>query len=81
MRIDLEHGGRRPWYLELVLAIAGRFIGIKPGPPLLMTYRPEFMGAELRGYILRGISRSGPWSKGEAELFAAFVSDLNTCHF
>lgn len=82
MRIDLEHGGRRPWYLDLALHLARLVIGVKPPPTLVMTYRPDFFPRELRGYILRGVSHSrGAWTKGEAELFAAFVSDLNTCHF
>lgn len=81
MRIDLEHGGRRPWYLKLALAVAKRVIGVKPGPPLAISYRPDLFPAPMRSYILRGVSHSGPWAKGEAELFAAFVSNLNACHF
>lgn len=81
MRIDLEHGGRRPWYLKLALFVAGLVVGTKPPPPLAVSYRVDLFPAQLRAYILRGVSYSGPWSKGESELFAAFVSDLNTCHF
>lgn len=81
MRIDLEHGGRRPWYLELGLWIASKVIGVKPPPPLAITYRPDLLRAPLRRYIMRGTSNAGAWTKGESELFAAFVSDLNTCHF
>lgn len=81
MRIDLEHGGRRPWFIKLALALAARVIGTTPPPPLAMTYRPDLLRPGLRRYILRGVSAHGSWTKGEAELFAAFVSDLNTCHF
>jgi hypothetical protein len=82
MRIDLEHGGRRPWYLKLGLIVAKLVIGAKPPPMMTMTYRPDLFPRALRGYILRGVSHDlGAWTKGEAELMAAFVSDLNTCHF
>lgn len=81
MRIDLEHGGRRPWYLNLGLGVMKLVIGIKPGPVLALSYRGDLLDARLRSYILRGVSSAGPWSKGEAELFAAFISNLNTCHF
>ncbi|MCB9748661.1 MAG: hypothetical protein H6713_01510 [Myxococcales bacterium] len=82
MRIDLEGGGRRPWYLKLVMFVAKRALGFLPPPILAVTYRPALMRPELRRYVLRGVSsRGASWSKGEAELFAAFVSNLNTCHF
>ncbi len=44
-------------------------------------YRPNFFGRPFLAVIqsvLRGHSR---WSVGERELFAAFVSKLNQCHF
>jgi hypothetical protein len=81
MRIDLEQGGRRPWFMKLGLAVAERVIGVKPPPMLTVSYRPDLFVAPLRRYVLRGVSRASAWSKGESELFAAFVSNLNTCHF
>jgi hypothetical protein len=81
MRIDLEHSEHRPRSARLVLALVRRVIGIKPGPMLALTYRPELFSAALRRYLARGVAHAGPWSKGEAELFAAFVSNLNTCRF
>lgn len=81
MRIDLEHGQRRPWTLRVVLWVVRRLVGIVPGPMLVMSYRPELMSRALRRYVLRAMRASRAWSKGEAELMASFVSDLNRCHF
>jgi hypothetical protein len=46
-----------------------------------MTYRPDLLNKDLAGRIQRAMHGSGGWSKGEAELFAAFVSKLNSCNF
>jgi len=81
MRIDLLHGGRRPLHVRLSLALFKLRAGIYPGPPLALTYRPDLLNKDLNGYILRGMHGSGGWSRGDAELFAAFVSRLNSCNF
>ncbi|HSO00406.1 MAG TPA: hypothetical protein VLS89_19070 [Candidatus Nanopelagicales bacterium] len=81
MRIDLMSGGRRPWPLLIALRLLTRYIGIAPGPMVTISYRPDLVDTSLASYLLRGVSDAGPWTKGETELFAAFVSDLNQCHF
>lgn len=81
MRIDLEHGKRRPWPLRAALWVVRRLVGIVPGPLLAMSYRPDIMSPAMRRYMLRAMRASRAWSKGEAELLAAFVSNLNRCHF
>lgn len=81
MRIDLARSNHRPRPVALVLAVVSRVMGLELGPPLALTYRPDLFDSTMNGYILRGVAYSGPWSKGESELFAAFVSNLNTCHF
>jgi hypothetical protein len=46
-----------------------------------LRYRPEVFGAPHSAHthaVMRGPSE---WSIGERELFAAFVSRLNQCHF
>ena len=51
-------------------------------PVQAMTFRPDLLNKDLRDYVLRGANPGkSAWGKGESELFAAFVSDLNTCHF
>lgn len=81
MRIDLMNGGRRPWRMRLGLRLIKWRTGVYPGPPLTLSYRPDLFHKDLMGYLLRGMSGSGGWSKGAAELFGAFVSNLNSCHF
>ena len=81
MRVNLMVGGTRPWYVRLFLHIAKARIGIFPGPPLALTYRPDLWARELLGYVLQGSKGAGGWGRGNAELFSAFVSKLNSCGF
>ena len=81
MRLDLVHSPKRPWYMQLGLRLARWRLGVYPGPPLAMSYRPDLFHRAFVGYTMRGASGYGGWTKGEAELFASFVSNLNECHF
>ena len=81
MRIDMYRGGKRPWFMGVFLQIMKWRIGMVPGPPLAITYRPDLFHKTFVGYIMRAMHGSGGWDKGHAEMFGAFVSHLNTCHF
>lgn len=81
MRIDLTRGGNRKWWMRLGLTLVRWRLGVVPAPPLTISYRPDLFDRDFVGYVLRAVSGQGPWNKGEAELFATFVSDLNSCHF
>lgn len=81
MRLDLLSGGKRPWWLRLGFALARWRLGVIPGPTVFITYRPDLVSARFRGYLMRPMCGRGSWTRGEAELMAAFVSKLNTCHF
>lgn len=55
--------------------------GHAPGVVRTLFYRKAFFGrpfSELTQQVMRGPS---PWTVGERELFAAFVSRLNQCVF
>lgn len=80
MRIDLE-GGRRPWPMRAMLWLVRSTVGMVPGPMLVMSRRPDLMTGSLRRYVMRAAAGNDQWSRGETELMAAFVSDLNRCHF
>ena len=81
MRIDLFQGGRRPLTARLILALFNLRAGIYPGPPLVLTYRPDFLTQDLNDYLFWGMYGLRGWRRGDVELFAAFVSSLNSCNF
>ncbi len=81
MRINLFKGGKRPLFARLGLEFFRLRTGVVLGPVATLTYRPDLLGKEIRNYSLNAMHGSGGWSKGEAELFAAFVSRLNSCSF
>ncbi|KAA3655742.1 MAG: hypothetical protein DWQ04_33085 [Chloroflexi bacterium] len=81
MRIDLFRGGKRPFPIRIALTLFKLRAGAYPGPPVAITYRPDLLTKDLGNYISRGMHGSGGWSKGEAEMFAAFTSSLNSCQF
>ncbi len=81
MRIDLAETPKRPWPIRVGLALTKLYVGVIPPPQLFVTYPSALMDRSLLRYMMRGTSARGPWTKGESELFAAFVSDLNACHF
>lgn len=81
MRIDLSTGGRRPWYASLALTLARWFVGVDSGPPTVLSYRPDLFGRSFTQYILHAARASSSWNKGQIEMFSAFVSKLNRCHF
>jgi hypothetical protein len=66
---------------KLFLGVMRVMAGHAPGVVRTLRYRKEFFGrpfSELTQRVMRGPS---PWSVGERELFAAFVSRLNQCVF
>ena len=64
-----------------MLGLMRVFAGHAPGVVRTLLYRKEFFGrpwSELTQQVMRGPS---PWTVGERETFAAFVSQLNKCVF
>ncbi len=81
MRIDLVHGARRPLPMRMVFWLIRRYIDHVPGPLLAMTHRPQFVPMGLWGFVSESLGKNLSWKRGDAELFGAFVSNLNRCHF
>ena len=66
---------------RVMLAVMRVMAGHAPGVVRTLLYRKAFFGrhfSELTQQVMRGPS---PWSVGEREIFAAFVSRLNQCVF
>ena len=80
MRLQRVHRGH-PLADKLKLVAMRLFAGHAPGVVRTLLYRKSFFGgkfSELTQQVMRGPS---PWSVGEREIFAAFVSRLNQCVF
>lgn len=80
MRLARVHRGH-PFADKLKLTAMRIVAGHAPGVVRTLLYRKSFFGgkfSELTQQVMRGPS---PWSVGERELFAAFVSRLNQCIF
>ena len=80
MRLQRVHRGHT--LSDKLKLVAMRIMaGHAPGVVRTLLYRKKFFGekfSELTQEVMRGPS---PWSVGERELFAAFVSRLNQCVF
>jgi hypothetical protein len=80
MRIRKVHHGHR-LRDRAMLAMMRLVMGHAPGVVRTLMYRKSFFGrpwTDLTQQVMRGPS---PWSVGERETFAAFVSRLNQCVF
>jgi len=80
MRLKKVHSGHR-FPDKALLGFMRVIMGHAPGVVRTLRYRKEFFGrpfAERTQQVMRGPS---PWTVGERETFAAFVSRLNKCVF
>jgi hypothetical protein len=80
MRLRRVHKGHR-LRDKAMLGLMRVVMGHAPDVVRTLRYRKEFFGrpfSELTQQVMRGPS---PWSVGERETFAAFVSRLNQCVF
>ncbi len=80
MRLPRVHAGHR-LRDKAMLGLMRVAMGHAPGVVRTLLYRKEFFGrpfSELTQQVMRGPS---PWTVGERETFAAFVSRLNQCVF
>ena len=80
MRLKKVHTGHR-LREKAILGVMRLIMGHAPGVVRTLFYRKKFFGepfTDLTQQVMRGPS---PWSVGEREIFAAFVSRLNQCVF
>jgi hypothetical protein len=80
MRLKKVHTGHR-FPERAMLGMIRLVMGHAPGVVRTLMYRKNFFGypfSRLTQQVMRGAS---PWTVGEREIFAAFVSRLNQCVF
>ncbi|MEX1127116.1 MAG: hypothetical protein WEB50_00980 [Vicinamibacterales bacterium] len=79
MRLPLEEGLRplQKVALRVVKAMTGR----ASGPVLVASYNKAFFGNGWAPCMKDGMRGATEWSIGEIELFAAFVSRINSCAY
>ena len=78
MRLQILHQGYRPLQKLIMRFLFG---GTPPGPVAVMSHRRHLFGKHLGNSFQEAMRRRPHWSKGEVELFAAFVSSLQHCLF
>ena len=81
MRIKIDESEHWGALVKAGLWCARKYIGLVPGPMFFLSYDAAQMPRSMLHFMLRSQARRGLFTKGERELFAAFVSSLNVCHF
>ena len=80
MRIRIAERGRLAD--RLLYAVIRAVSGFRaPDVVRTLRYRKPFFGAAHGAHTHAAMRGPSSWSVGERELFAAFVSRLNECHF
>jgi hypothetical protein len=81
MRLDAVDRGHAPEEAAVLQTIRERS-GHEPlGVVKTLFYRPELFGRPFSDALEHAMRGPSDWSPGERELFAAFTSLLNECHF
>ena len=81
MRLEILETGHNPIQKILLGFIAATSEGHTPGPVAIMSYRRNLFGKHFAACIQEAMRKATEWSRGEVELFAAFVSQLNQCRY
>ncbi len=80
MRLQKVHKGHR-LPDKALLGFMRLVMGHAPGVVRTLRYRKEFFGRPFSGLTQQVMRGPSPWSVGERETFAAYVSRLNKCVF
>ncbi len=79
MRLPIEEHLRPAQ--KLALKVFKLMLGDAPGPVLVASYNKPFFGNGWAPCMREGMREATEWSVGEIELFAAFVSRVNSCGY
>lgn len=66
---------------RLLFAIVRALVGQLPGPIAVMSHRQRLFGKPFSAALQEAMRGPSPWSVGEREIFAAFVSRVNGCRY
>ncbi len=80
MRLQKVHKGHR-FPDKALLGFMRIVMGHAPGVVRTLRYRKAFFGRPFSELTQQVMREPSPWSVGERETFAAFVSRLNQCVF
>jgi hypothetical protein len=81
VRLSVVDSGHAPPEAAMLETIRERS-GQEPlGVVKTLLYRPELFGRPFSDALDHAMRGTSEWSAGERELFAAFTSLLNQCHF
>jgi hypothetical protein len=80
MRLQKVHTGHR-LRDKAMLGMMRLVMGHAPGVVRTLMYRKEFFGKPWTGLTQQVMRGPSPWTVGERETFAAYVSRLNQCVF
>ena len=80
MRLKVLENGFRP-VQQIQLRLIRRIVGYVPGPIAVMSYRRDYFGKTFSKLLQNSMRRAKAWRVGDAELFAAFVSQQNQCTY
>ena len=80
MRLRILESGHRPLQ-KLLMWLIKRYMGVVPGPIRTLSYRRKLFGQPFAACFQEAMRGATAWKLGEVELFAAFVSKLNSCQY
>ena len=81
MRLSVVDSGHAPAEAAVLATIRERTGNEPLGVVKTLLYRPELFGQPFSEALEDAMRGDSEWSPGERELFAAFTSVLNQCHF
>lgn len=66
---------------KLIARVSRLMFGFTVGPLFLSIYRRDYFGTAFGRLSQSTLRENTFWSRGEVEMFASFVSNLNHCRF
>jgi len=81
MRLDIldsGHAFKTKAFLAFIRLVSRQAV---PDVVKTLTYRPDFFGNPMNVCFQTAMRGESPWSVGDRELMAAYVSKINECEF